>query len=92
MKRFGERNGQCNMKRYFNIKKMEYIIKGSLTQVTTYENPVELAIDPKNKTFRVDYGFWYYFKDDEITFITEDNSIIKYHNNLLTITSEQILK
>lgn len=92
MKKFGERNGQCKMKKYFNITKMEYIIKGYATQVSTYENPVELIIDPKNKTFKVDNGFWHYFKDNEITFKTEDNSIIKYRDNKLTIISEKILK
>ena len=80
------------MKKYFNITKMVYTRKGHYTQVTTYENPVELIIDPKDKTFKVDNGFWYYFKDTEITFITEDKSIIKYHDNLLTIISEKILK
>lgn len=80
------------MKRYFNIIKMVYISKGNYTQVTTFENPVELVIDPKNKTFRVDRGFDLNFKDDEITFTTEDNSIIKYRNNFLTIISEKILR
>ena len=80
------------MRKYFNITKMEYISKGRVTQITTYENPVELAIDTNDKTFKVDNGFWHYFRDDDITFITEDNSIIKYRNNLLTIVSEKILK
>ena len=80
------------MRKYFNITKMEYIVKGRLTQVTTYESPVELIIDPKDKTFKVDNGFWHYFKDTEITFITKNNSIIKYSDNKLTIVSEKILK
>lgn len=92
MKKFGERNGQCNMRKYFNITKMERILKGYATEVTTFENPVELAIDTKDKTFKIDNGFWYYFKDNKITFITEDKSIIKYYDNSLTIISEKILK
>ena len=32
----------------FKITKMVYIFKGYATQVTTFENPVELIINPKN--------------------------------------------
>lgn len=92
MRKFGERNGQCNMKKKFKITKMVYITKGYATKVITYENPVELIIDPKNKTFSVDNGWQVNLKDNEITFITKDNSIIKYRNNLLTIVSEKILE
>ena len=92
MKKFGERNGQCNMLKYFDITKMEYIVKGYATQVTTYEKPVELIIDPKNKEFKVNNGFWRNFIDGEVTFITKNNSIIKYRDNKLTIVSEKILK
>lgn len=93
MKRFGERNGQCNMKRYFNITKTVLTRKGYCTQVTTYENPVELIIDPIFKTFQIDDSFKYNFNEKtDIIFITENNSIIKYRDNKLTIVSEQILK
>lgn len=81
------------MKRYFNIIKTEYTRKGHYTQVTTYENPVELIIDPIFKTFSIDNGFKYIFKEDtNITFITENNSIIKYRDNKLTIISEKNLR
>ena len=80
------------MRKYFNITKMKYIIKGRLTQVTTYKIPVELVIDPEDKTFKVDNGFWHYFNYSEITFITEDKSIIKYSDDKLTIVSEKNLK
>lgn len=79
------------MKKKFMITKMVQIFKGYATQVTTFENPVELIIDTKNKTFRVDNGFEIKLKDDELTFITEDNSIIKYRDKKLTIVSEKIL-
>lgn len=81
------------MKRHFNIIKMEYTCKGHYTQVTTYENPVELIIDPIIETFSIDNGFKHIFKEDtDITFITENNSIIKYRDNKLTIMSEKILR
>lgn len=93
MKKFGERNGQCNMKRYFNIIKTVYTRKGRYTQVTTYENPVELIIDPILETYSIGNSFKYNFKEDtDITFITEDNSIIKYRDNKLTIITEKILR
>lgn len=92
MKKFGERNGQCNMKKYFNITKIVHTHKGHFVQMVKYENPVELIIDPKNKTFRVDNSWEFNLRDDEITFITEDNSIIKYSYNKLTIVSEKILR
>lgn len=91
MKKFGERNGQCNMKKKFMMTKMVQNFKGYATQVTTYENPVELIIDPIIETFSIDNGFKHVFKED-ITFITENNSIIRYRDNKLTIVSEKILK
>lgn len=81
------------MKKIFYITKMVQIFKGYGTQVTTFENPVELIIYPKDKTFKVDNGFLRCFKDGtEITFITEDKLIIKYRDYLLTIVSEKILR
>ena len=72
---------------------MEYTRKGHYTQVTTYENPVELIIDLIIETFSIDNGFKHVFKEDtDITFITENNSIIRYRDNKLTIIAEKILR
>lgn len=75
----------------YKIIRIDSFIKDYLNETITYVNPVELKIYTDKMYYTIDGSFPLFFKNREITFFTDDNCIIIYKNNTLSIISEIIL-